>query len=287
MENNENEALKRARHLLNQQERQVQTKKPNRDTESLLQDSLETAKAFNENVSWLRQVSRKLKAFASKVARRWSLLWAYSGPVRFMLGPFFRFIGRNYARFFKWSVYKVDRGTGDLTFSKKRATVIVLFTASIPIILWYGTKPVLVTVHQGIMAITSEKVVYTYFHGAETIEEGRLYTIKTTSRVPATPDSTMHMHVQQDLIYWIWYPEDLANAVPNEVAWGRVKYTGWRWKPLHWFPQVKDVEAIPLSELPDSHPAKSGNYYLSNEDIQQAIKQGVQLAGTDLSAALN
>lgn len=58
------------------------------------------------------------------------------------------------------------------------------------------------------------------------------------------------MHVQSDLVYWIWYPEDLANAVPNEVAWGRVKYTGRRLKVLGWFPEVKDVEAIPLSELP-------------------------------------
>ena len=89
------------------------------------------------------------------------------------------------------------------------------------------------------------------------------------------------MHVQSDLVYWIWYPEDLANAVPNEVAWGRVKYTGRRLKVLGWFPEVKDVEAIPLSELPMDHPAKSGDYYLSDEVVKEAMERGAMIPGTD------
>jgi hypothetical protein len=183
-------------------------------------------------------------------------------------------------RFFRWAAYKQNQESEEPVFSKKRATVVILLTAMLAPALWYGTRPALITVQQAAMALIAEREVYTYFHGAETIEEGKLYSIKTTSRVPATPESTMHMHVQQDLIYWIWYPEDLANAVPNEVAWGRVKYTGWRVKPFGWFPEVKDVEAIPLSELPEDHPAKSGDYYLSHETVKQAIKSGTPLLGT-------
>lgn len=282
MASDENEALKRARRLLEKKAPVVSTKREPKA--NALKDSLETAKAFNENVSWLRRVGRRMSFCWQKILGVLGVVWSYSGPMRVIIGPIARFIGRSYKRFFQWSVYKRSRESGEAVFSKKRATGVILLTALIPFALWYGTKPVLITVQQAMMALIAEKEVYTYFHGAETIDEGKLYSIKTTSRVPATPESTMHMHVQQDLVYWIWYPEDLANAVPNEVAWGRVKYTGWRWKPFKWFPEVKDVEAIPLSELPAGHPAKSGNYYLSDEQVRQAAESGIALPGTDFGA---
>jgi hypothetical protein len=113
-----------------------------------------------------------------------------------------------------------------------------------------------------------------------------LYSIKTTQGIPASPEITVHMHVETDLIYWIWFPEDIANAVPNEAAWGRVVYTGFRFKPFGWFPEVKDVEAIPLSEMPEDHPAKAGNYYIPNARLKQARKAGEVLPGTDLGNLL-
>jgi len=280
MTSGDNDALERARRLLNKKPPEAgmrrSASKPN-----AFRDTLDTAKEFNDNVNWLRRFIGRMHRIWLKVLAGLSVIWAYSGPVRFIIGPVARFIGRNYLHFFRWFAYKRMEDSETAILSKKRASLMIFFTALIPVGLWYGTKPALITLQQIVMAAVAEKEVYTYFHGAETVEEGRLYSIKTTRRVPATPDSTMHMHVQSDLIYWIWYPEDLANAVPNEVAWGRVKYTGWRWKPLGWFPEVKDVEAIPLSELPDDHPAKSGDYYLSNEQVEEAVRTGAVLPGTD------
>lgn len=250
-------------------------------------DTLKTAKEFNENVGWLRKVIAKIVRYYKTVAGVVQYLWMRSGPVRKLFGPTLRFIGRYYARFFRWVAYKKNADTGEAALSKSRASLAVLLTLIMLVGIWFGTWPLIVTLQQGVMALISEKEAYMYFHGSETIEEGSLYTIKTTSRVPATPESTIHMQVQQDVFYWIWYPEDLANAVPNEVAWGRVKYTGWRVKILNWYPEVKDIEAIPLSELPDDHPAKSGTYYISEEELEQAERDGVTLPGTDLNRALS
>ncbi len=285
MANDSNDALERARRLLDKQTpgsaAATHPKKQNR-----FDETLQTAREFNENVSWLRKVSRRLQSFWMKVVGVAGVIWKHSGPIRMAIGPIARCIGRAYMRFWRWGAYRTDQKTEQRIFSKQRATVVLLFTAAMPFAIWFGAKPVAITAQQAFMAAFMEREAYMYFHGSETIEEGELYSVKTTSQVPATPESTLHMHVQSDLIYWIWYPEDLANAVPNEVAWGRVKYTGIRVKPLGWFPEVKDIEAIPLSELPDDHPAKSGHYYLSHEDLQQAKSDGVVLPGTNLSQAL-
>jgi hypothetical protein len=182
--------------------------------------------------------------------------------------------------------YRRDKETGNATFSRNRAAVTVLSSIAAAALAIVATPLVLTTLQQAVMALISEREAYTYFHGSETIIEGELYSVKTTSRVPSTPDSTAHMQVEQDLIYRIFYPEDLANAVPNEVAWGRVKYTGWRFKPFNWFPEVKDIEAVPMNILPAGHPATSGTYYLSPAEVKEAKRDGVILPGTNLSEVL-
>ncbi len=285
----------RARELEEKAERMLATAKARKEAvdkarsagKNTFSDTLETAREFNQNVSWLRKVSAKLVRYYQAVAGVIQYIWLRSGPVRKLFGPTLRFIGRHYARFFRWVAYKENEKTGERVLSKSRTALAVLLTIVMLVAIWFGTRPVLITLQQGVMALISQREAYTYFHGSETIEEGSLYTIKTTSRVPATPESTTHMQAQQDVFYWIWYPEDLANAVPNEVAWGRVKYTGWRVKILNWYPEVKDVEAIPLSELPDDHPAKSGTYYISDEELAQAKRDGISLPGTDLNKALS
>ena len=249
-------------------------------------DVIATAEEWNYHAGWLRRTCAKLNSVLLKIGAVASVVWEHSGPVRKIISPVVKWVTAKYLQFFNWAAYDRSDNPQTRSFNKYKATVVVLLTALVPFGIWYGTKPVLTTGQQLVMACIAEKEAYTYFHGSETIEEGSLYSVKTTSRVPSTPESTTHMHVQQDLIYWLWYPEDIANAVPNEVAWGRVKYTGWRVKLLGWFPQVKDVEAIPLSELPEDHPAKSGNYHISYQQLRQAEHDGVILPGTDLSAAL-
>jgi len=248
--------------------------------------ALKTAKEFNDNVHWLRDSWYKLAALGHKIAAVTGVVWQHSGPVRKCLWPALKWAGHRYQRFFQWAAYDRDAASNTRVFNKYKATVTIGFTAAMLGLIGYGAKPVCITLQQAFMALVSEKEAYTYFHGSETIEEGQLYSIKTTSQVPSSPESTTHMHVQSDLVYWLFYPEDIANAVPNEVAWGRVKYTGWRVKFLGWFPEVKDVEAVPLSELPNSHPAKSGHYYISHEELIQAERRGTAIPGTDLKKVL-
>lgn len=286
MSDDSNEAIERARRLLKRQTPGKAAINPKRTKTGRFEETLDTAKAFNQNVSWLRRQSMRVEALWQKIAGVAGVLWKHSGPIRLVIGPVARLIGRAYMRFFRWGAYRRDEESGQRIFCKQRAAAVLLVTVAFLFAIWYGARPACITFQQAVMAVIAEKEAYTYFHGSETIEEGELYSIKTTTRIPATPGSTMHMHVQSDLIYWIWYPEDLANAVPNEVAWGRVKYTGWRVKPLGWFPEVKDVEAIPISELPDNHPAKSGHYHISHAKIRQAEKDGIALEGTELNDIL-
>lgn len=282
-----NDALDRARRLL---EKPLPGDKPASAKpvarKNKFDETLETARAFNENVSWLRRTGRRFQAWGRKLGGMARATWRHSGPVRWTLGPILRFLWRTYLRFFRRVAYRTDPKTEERVPTKNGVFWAVILTIAMLVGVYFAARPVAITVQQAFMAAFAEKEAYTYFHGSETIEEGSLYSIKTTSQVPSTPESTMHMHVQQDLIYWIWYPEDLANAVPNEVAWGHIKYTGWRQKVLGWFPEVKDIQAIPLSELPESHPAKSGQYFISNEQIQQARRDGVTLPGTDLESVL-
>lgn len=250
------------------------------------EDAIDTAKAFNQNVTWLRRSWDKIVYIGSKVGAVAGVFWEHSGPIRKIAWPALQWFCNKYKALFMWAVYDTRHKIEVPVFNKYKATVVIVITAALPFAVWYGAKPVYITVQQAFMAAVAEKTAYTYFHGSETIEEGKLYSVKTTRKVPSTPDSTTHMHVQQDLIYWLFYPEDIANAVPNEVAWGRITYTGWRWKILGWFPEVKDVEAIPLSELPGDHPAKSGSYYIAHEQLKEAERDGVILPGTDLGKVL-
>lgn len=292
--------LERARRLLNDKDSDEKKDKKKSSTDSgkpsksskkessggSLQESLETARQIHADISWVRQQRLRIIGFFTSISVYMHGVWEKSGPVRRVLGPFFSRVGKTSRRFVEWASLRTDPETGERIFSGRRASVIFGSTALLIVILVLAAPFLFTTSKQAVMRLVSQREAYTYINGSETIVEGRLYSVKTNSRVPATPGSTTHMHVKRDIVYGILYPEDLANAVPNEVAWGRIKYTGWRIKLFNWYPEVKDIEAVPLNVLPPSHPAVSGSYSISPAELKEAKRDGVTLPGTNLSEVL-
>ncbi len=190
-----------------------------------------------------------------------SWMWRYGAyPISHWVWPAAKWMGKNYWRFLKWAVRKVDPETGNAYWSYQGVTAAAMSSVLLLGGVWFGLGPAFSlsvrTVYDAGMYLT-EKQKHLYVLGADTLEEGTRYSIQACRALPCTENNTIHFHVEKDVVYGIWYPEDIYDAVPQETSWGSVTYTGWRVKLLGWYPEVKRIELTPISELPPNHPAKS------------------------------
>jgi hypothetical protein len=104
--------LERARRLLEDSQKTAKTaakKTTGKPATDSLGETLETARQFNQNVSWLRQQSARAGQWFQNAAGVVQAMWEGSGPVRQLLGPAVSFAGRSYMRFFRWGLIGATR----------------------------------------------------------------------------------------------------------------------------------------------------------------------------------
>lgn len=217
-----------------------------------LGETVRTAQEFNDNVSWLRRQFANATEFGMKSAKVAKIIWDHSlGPVLPFVAPTAKWGAKKYGQFWNWAAYKKDKETGFKTYSHKRAASAVAATALGAAAVFYGTVPAAklagdLTWDAVVLASQREAELYTF--GSETIEEDFLYSVKTSHELPSTPDSALILHVRRNILAGIFYPENVAGAVPEVVSKGTVTYGGWRIKPLGLYPEMIDIEVTPIAE---------------------------------------
>lgn len=260
-----------------------------------IEETINAARTFNRSVNTLKRWNEQIRAFYLKIEPAFIVIWKIAAWCSLGIIPILKCVLKKYARFVKSSVWRENPETGEFSVSKKGAisasTVTILFAA----FLYFGAVPMLLfgfqIIQQGIMETFSSRTGYVYTTDADVIVKDHVYSVSASRTLPASEDSTQHFHIERDVWHWLWYPEDIYDAIPEEISFAIIHYNGIRVKILGWYPEIKRILAFPLNSLPQDHPAHTGkridekdirNYILKRLPKDHPVHEGAEITRDDL-----